>query len=252
MAQISRRKLCAKTIEFVNKKINSQSVIKRNKKKASDFTRRGILTFPVLLLFQINSLRTSNQNELDIFFKKINNSDVPKRVVTDAAFSIARKKVRYQVFHELNRETVAHFYEHYEAEKWHGFYLLAIDGSTVNAPNTPECRRHFGVSKNQHLEAEDERAMAKVSHCFDVLNSVTRDSMIRSSHTGEREMAEKHCESLGDTDLILLDRGYPDTRLFKLIKNGALTFVREFPSGNGLSPVNFMLRDKRSRLRHFR
>ena len=60
-------------------------------KPESDFTRQRKLPFHVLIIFLINFVRGSYQDELDKFFKTIFRFDVAKRVVSKAALSKPRK-----------------------------------------------------------------------------------------------------------------------------------------------------------------
>jgi len=56
-----------------------------------------------------------------------------------------------------------------------GWRLVAVDGSTVQVPNTPENLAHFGAwqpAKGAPCP------MARISQMFDVLNDVTLEALI--------------------------------------------------------------------------
>jgi hypothetical protein len=55
-----------------------------------------------LIVFLINLVKGSYQDELDKFFKTICRFDVAKRVVSKAALSKARMKLKFEAFVELN------------------------------------------------------------------------------------------------------------------------------------------------------
>jgi len=71
--------------------------------------------------------------------------------------------------HSLNTIQVDHYYKHFETETWNNFRLLAIDGSIVTLPNSPEIKDCFGVHTIN--ERKKEVSFARFSQCFDVLNA---------------------------------------------------------------------------------
>jgi Transposase DDE domain len=214
LAREPLRDLCAKTIQFVKNTLTSESFINTHKKSPSDFTRKRSLPFYTTVVFLMNQLRSSLQNELDIFFKQINKTDVPEREVTASALCQARQKLKHQAFVELNHGVSRHFYQCYSYKTWHGLRLLAFDGSTVKIPKSEDCWDYFGKSVPLSW---DSHPLARVSQCFDVLNHITLDARIESLSIGERELALTHCDHIGTGDLALLDRGYPAFWLFSLI-----------------------------------
>ncbi len=228
MAQNLVRDLCAKTITFIKNKLISDEFISRHKQNLTDFTRKRSLPFHVLFVFLINLIKSSLQNELDIFFKQIHHTDVPERKVTASALSQARHKLKHQAFIELNHETTKHFYDNYSPKTWHGFRLVAIDGSTVKVPQNSTCKSYFGALP---LRQSEPRALARVSQCFDVLNNITIDAAIDSLHIGERDLATRHCAHLNPQDLVLLDRGYPAYWLFRFIMEKGVNFCARLPVG---------------------
>jgi len=123
------------------------------------------------------------------------------------ALSLARRKLKYSELIEFNRHLLEFFYDNYKNIKtWHGFNLLAIDGSTVKLFKYNEIREHFGIMKPKNASA---RPMARVSQLFDVLNKITIEAFIKPYSVGERELLREHMLNLLPNDLLLLDRGYP-------------------------------------------
>lgn len=228
MAQNLVRDLCAATITFIKNKLISLEFISRHKQNLTDFTRKRSLPFHVLFVFLINLIKSSLQNELDLFFKQIHHTDIPQRKVTASALSQARHKLKHQAFIELNHETTKHFYDTYPTKTWHGFHLVAIDGSTLKVPQNSQCKEYFGTLPIRQAEP---RALARVSQCFDVLNNITRDAIIDSLHIGERDLVLRHCAHLTPKDLILLDRGYPAYWLFRFIMEKGIHFCARLSIG---------------------
>ena len=154
------------------------------------------------------------QDELDHFFKAIFRLDVARRIVTKAALSKARMKLKYETFIELNRHLIDHFYNNFNPLRWKDFILLAIDGTTVQLPRIGDIAEHFGA---WYPRQGDKCPKARVSQMFDPLNRMTVDAIIKPKETGERELAAFHFLKLMPKDLILLDRGYPAYWLFNLV-----------------------------------
>lgn len=159
----------------------------------------------------------SYQSELDAYFKAINRLDVAERILYKGTLSKARAKLKYEAFIELNDHMVRYFYEHFPVQTWHGFNLLAIDGSTLRVPDEKVVTDLFGVWNSN--KGEKPCPKARTSQMFDVLNKVTIDAIISPKSEGERELAALHFIKLQPNDLILLDRGYPAFWLFKLIRS---------------------------------
>ena len=91
-------KLCAKLFVFIRNIIFSDDFKSRHRLFAEDFTRDRKLPFHNLILLMLNLMRGSYQDELDHFFKALQQTDVAGRVVTKAALSKARVKLRYEAF----------------------------------------------------------------------------------------------------------------------------------------------------------
>ena len=207
-------KICAELIEFIKKIINSPDFVNRHRQSQTDFTRNRKLPFNILIIFLVNFVRGSYQDELDKFFKTLHRFDVAQRIVSKAALTKARMKLKFQAFVELNHRMVEYFEKYFNAKSWHGFRLLAIDGSTTRLPQIEAIARHFG---QWHVRQGAPSAMARVSQLFDVLNKITIDAIIAPKSNGERELAAQHLIQLMPNDLLLLDRGYPAWWLFNLI-----------------------------------
>ena len=105
---------CAKLINFLKEILYSQDFIDRNKKSANDFTRSRLLPFQTLFLYFINLPKGSYQDELEHFFKALFRLDVPIRFVSKMALSLARKKLKYSAFVELNRHLIDFFYKYFK------------------------------------------------------------------------------------------------------------------------------------------
>ncbi|MFX0090968.1 MAG: hypothetical protein ACFFBD_04330 [Candidatus Hodarchaeota archaeon] len=136
---------CAKAIDFIEKIITSPDFIDRNRKSKKDFTRNRKLPFHILIAFLLNFARGSYQDELDKFFKTIYRFDVAKRIVSKAALTKARMKIKFDAFVELNMHLINYFEKHFNPRTWFGFRPVAIDGLLTCLPQTQAVAEHFGV-----------------------------------------------------------------------------------------------------------
>ena len=57
--------------------------------------------------------------------------------------------------------------------------------------------------------------LVRLSKAYDVLNEISLDARLCNRKTGEHSLANQHLTTLGQGDLLLLDRGYPSFDLFK-------------------------------------
>jgi hypothetical protein len=221
LARILLSKICAELIEFIKKIIISPDFIDRHRQSKSDFTRQRKLPFNLLIVFLINFVRGSYQDELDKFFKTLHRFDVARRIVSKVALTNARMKLKFQAFVELNQHLVRYFQQHFSPKTWFGFRLLAIDGSTTRLPQIETIAEHFGQWR---VRQGSPSTMARVSQLFDVLNKITIDGIIYPKSSGERELAAQHLRHLSSNDFVLLDRGYPAWWLFNLILSNNANF----------------------------
>ncbi|MBU0991792.1 MAG: IS4 family transposase [Proteobacteria bacterium] len=206
--------MCAELIDFLKKIISSQDFIKQHRQSPTNFIRQRKLPFSILIFFLINLIKGSYQDELDHFYKAIFSFDVARRIVTKAALAKARMKLKYEAFLDLNSHLIEYFYQNFRPQRWNGFTLLAIDGTTVQLPRIEAITKYFGAWNPRQ---GGKCPMARVSQMFDPLNQITVDAIIEPKETGERELAAFHFLKLMPKDLILLDRGYPAYWLFNLV-----------------------------------
>ena len=170
----------------------------------------------MVVLFLVNFVKGSLQDEVDQFFQAILKLDVAKRVVTRSAICQARAKLSHKVFIGL-LDIICRFLNRWPGlHTYHGLRVFAVDGSTLLVPDKQTLRDHFGVAKY----AKDKgRAIARVSILHDVLNRVTYDAIIGEYQQSEQTMAWDHLETaaIPPKSLILLDRGYISFHLLRHI-----------------------------------
>lgn len=210
-----------------------------------DFSRDRILTLPRIVIFLLNLVRGALQSELDRFFDVLTGVEIATRMVTKAAFSLARRKLHFGAFREVNRVVVDSFYTKQEVQRWRGWRLLAIDGSTAVLPRSAEVISWFGVASEKQQPAS---ALGRVSALYDVLNRMVVDAHLAPYRVGEREMALMHLGCVGSNDLVLLDRGYPAFWLLSVLSSLGVQFCMRICSSHSSELREFAKSGVRERI----
>jgi len=209
------------TIDENNKASHSISIIRsllkddsfKNEHRTASkfFTRKLKLDFVTVILLILQKSIKPLQLVLNEFFKKLDKGVL----VTKSAFTQARRHLKATAFITLNQKAVlAVLYGDDNYEKAWGFRLLAIDGSKIHLPNTPEIRQEFGtlkfektVGKNKKITGEHGYALASV--IYDPLNKVVIDACLAPAKAYEVDLALQQLKHTQANDLILFDRNYP-------------------------------------------
>jgi hypothetical protein len=187
--------------------LSNKDFIRCYRQNDTDFTRDSKLTFPTLVLFLLNQVKGSLQQELDTFFQQINDTLVPLRVVGKSAFSEARKKLKSSVFIAVGRHIVEQVEQSDDLKTWKGFRLYAIDGSRVRLPNEQAVKEKYGCLGNGNHKHDCPMGLA--SACYDVLNDLMIDVHLGPSNGSERVNALEHLCWMSPQALAIYDRGYP-------------------------------------------
>lgn len=125
---------------------------------------------------------------------------------------------------ELNRIVLEWLAEHLPEPLWHGFRLVAADGTTLNLPDSGWTGPEFGVSYDKH---GNRSVMARALGLFAVAGRRMLRAEIESYTTDERSILIRCLDALGRSDLLLLDRGFPARWLFAyLVQRGVQFCIR--------------------------
>ena len=158
----------------------------------------------------VNLRKGTIQDELDQFVELLTEG-LTSQAVSASAFCQARQKLNPQAVMRLSDHLVATFQAHFAWRRWRGRRLLAVDGSTVRLPPTPDVIAAFGPPP------EGSRIpLGRLSVLYDVLNTVVVEADLVSTDVGERVLAGEHLAATRADDLVLYDRGYPAFWLFAL------------------------------------
>ena len=208
-------------ISKCNEKADDQKFLDIAKKRPQDFTRNRKMPFNRLVLFMLNMVKNSTQTCLDRFFDLIGLEDVH---MTQQSFSEARQKIRWEAFQYLFKSIVDEIYTDYTST-WHGYRVMAIDGSKMQLPDDKALRNHFGTTGKGHTATT-----AQASALYDVYNKYLIDVRLEPMRTNELELAKQHIHALSEMssfnkELILFDRGYSSFTLIEALIDHNISFV---------------------------
>jgi len=185
----------------------------RHRGRTSDFTRKRLLTFPVVMLLLLQKTTKSVQRHLHSFFHQL----WPQphgRSVTPGGWTQARAKLSHTAFIELNQEVLLPcFYAPDQAEHrrdWRGHRLLGCDGSLLRLPSHPQVVETFGaLAVANHLGDTGTRyTPARLSVLYDLLNHLGLDARLAPVTQGEVDLVAAQLGRVEKGDVLIWDRGF--------------------------------------------
>lgn len=203
-------------------KITEKSFIRNRKMNFEDF----------IWYLTLQKGRTTSM-ELDEYLKSKN--ETYKISISKQAFSKQRLNLKPEIFIDLYKDYLKDFYKKSpkEVKKYKGYYVLAIDGSMFEIPNTKELRDIYKTQKN----SSGHRESARVSGIYDVENEFMVDAIIKDCEKGEKNLAKINIEKAGQIiDLkkciIIFDRGYPGLDLIWFLEKMGVKYIFRLQSTN--------------------
>lgn len=191
------------------------------------FTLSGKLSFSNLIYFILQSAHKSIQINYSKFLDNFLFEAPP--FVSKQAVSKARQGISYNTFLELFRISVEQFYcQSPDLQTWNGFHIYAVDGSTIQIPESHENYEVFGGNPNK---TEKVSPLASVSVLYDIINDILVDVSLHSYCYSEREAARTHINFLPGfyNSIIVFDRGYPSEDMFRFLNSKGLLFLMRVP-----------------------
>jgi len=202
--------------------IGSESTKQKFRMNKNDFIRERKLSFETLCFCLIKLLKQNLQLELNTYFRDANGLGSKKQLtVTSSAFVQSRKKIRPEMFYELNRLIAEDFYQDNDenVELYKGHRLLSVDGSAIDLPINEGTREFYGTHNN-HTQTNDV-VLGRVSIMYDLLNEMVIDGRLCPFHTGEVPLAREHIKEAKEGDIIIMDRAYPSFEsIYEMQKKG--------------------------------
>ena len=182
----------------------------------------------------LNMVRKTTQVELDDYRERI----LPggeTMTYTKQSFAEARQNLRPEAFVLLNNVFLQGYYADGDDARYHGFRLLAVDGSVLELPNTPALQAYYGTSENHSPHGT--LARARSSTLYDLLNGLVIHTILGRYDRGERDMAREHLLALAEItpadtpNLVLFDRGYPSADFILWLRAHHIHFVMRVAQG---------------------
>lgn len=211
-------KVCILTKEITEAEETKQEA----RTKPSYFTRMRKMSFSELAYYILHPGIESTRLGLTRFFEMIGKAGIK---MSEQAFSKARSHFSHWPFEKMVRETTAEEYRGEDTRTWNGYYLFAIDGTTVALPDKPSLCKSFGGSGRKK-----DSATASASILYDIENDWIADAAIEPYPTAERTQAMGHILrlkelGLASQSLVLFDRGYPEAKLLAFLQANEIHFL---------------------------
>lgn len=140
--------------------------------------------------------------------------------VSKAALCKARQKLDANLFHQLADHLATVFYRHFKPEKWKGFRVLAVDGSTARLSKDRK-----GLTVKEYGLQTCGNVLVRLSGLYDVLNKVFIDAAMDEYQVSEQEMAINHMGKVQKGDLVLFDRNYASRLFISLLLQNGIEFL---------------------------
>lgn len=159
-------------------------------------------------------------------------------LVTGAAFSKARYKIKSDYFKDLSQLVVNYFEDNCEQKLWKGYRLLAGDGSTLSLPASKQIVKHFGMHNGTRS------CLAQVFMLYDVLSDIIIDAKLSTEKISEKIHLLDTLNSLEKcNEIILLDRGFGYFNICQLLIQQDRKFCVRMSTSNTLFARQMMLLD---------
>ncbi len=154
----------------------------------------------------------------------------PGMEISKPGYLKQRMKLNPLAFYELYRHHNRNFYADPGFSHFHGYLVLAADGSGINIPTTRETLDTFGTSSRKGTKPQ---ASIGFGCLYDVMNRMILESDCCKCKFDEMRLAEEQIDRVSETIgasqpfLVVMDRGYPSTAAFiRMMEKGVLFLVR--------------------------
>lgn len=193
--------------------VENMMALKKFKLKETAFTRKRKIGFKGILVFILLNLKHSLTIEIDKFLENLGVEN--KFGYTKQAFSKARQLIDPAAFADLNKITLEHIYNN-KFKTFKGYRVVAVDGSTVQLPNTQEMTEKYGVFSKEKCSYP----AGRICLTYDVLNEAVINGRLAPYDVSEQTIAMELIPEMYKSsaqDLLLFDRGFPSVQMIVLL-----------------------------------
>lgn len=188
------------------------------------FTRNRKMPLRDLLFTMINRKGLTLALELRNYMKNAH----PNVSISKPGYLKQRMKLNPEAFLELYRYHNRNFYSEPGFSTFHGYVVLAADGSDINIPTTNETLRLYGSASRKNTKPQAQIGLGCI---YDVMNRMILESSCNKVKFNEMRVAEEQLEHIPETIgseqpfIIVMDRGYPSTPGFIHMMDKGIKFV---------------------------
>lgn len=205
-------------LKYFNKIIASEEALKESRIKDCYFSRNTKLGYKNLIRFILSRTGKTTANEINNYYSEIN---MLENSVSKQSIFQAREKLNPFVFRYLNHKMMEFYYQNNKTNKCKEYITLAVDGTVLEMPLTPETISAFGITKSTSFPT---KTSPRCSGVYDVFNHIYLDFVINHWTISEIPMAYEQVktvkELLRDEKCIFLaDRYYGATDLFLYLES---------------------------------
>lgn len=192
--------------------------------KQSYFTRNRKMSLQDLLFTMINRKGLTLALELRNYMKTAH----PGISISKPGYLKQRMKLNPDAFLELYRYHNRNFYSDPGFSTFHGYVVLAADGSDINIPTTKETLEMYGSASRKNTKPQAQIGLGCI---YDVMNRMILESSCNRVKFDEMRVAEEQLEHIPETIgrdqpfIIIMDRGYPSTPAFIHMHDKGIKFV---------------------------
>jgi len=190
----------------------------------NSWTRQRDMPLEDILLCTLAKKGLSTSMEIRHYFQAMEKAE---QTVSKQDYLRRRQKLNPAVFKLLNRNYLKRFYGGREAIKWHGYLVMAVDGSRAEIPNSEENRQVYGESINKYGK---QVARTNLSAVHDVFNRFLLDIGMHHYRSSEIEDAKAHIEALKEITgerpvLIMFDRNYESLEFMDFLEQKGIKYL---------------------------
>lgn len=216
---MNRIDICKNIIQSINEYITNPDNLEPHREKKHFIRKRKLSLFQVILYLLYSSKASMFQN-LSCIREDLPSLDFPS--VSKQALSKARQFINPSLFKELFYLSVDLFYSQLPSRRlWHGYHLLAVDGSKIELPNSSSNFEFFGEMFG-YPDPSRRFTMGLASIVYDVLDDYIVHASFQRYLASERAAALEHLKNLEalniyQDSIVIFDRGYYSENFFPLL-----------------------------------
>lgn len=204
-----------KLLNIISEMATTPCLFVHNPKR--DFSRNRKLNFETFLLFSLSMGAKSIQKELLDYFSFDTN------MISSSGFCQQKAKILPEAFEYLFRQ----FTDSLDSPKlYHGYRLLACDGTIINVPRNPKDPDMFFHSSKD--ESDKGYSQIHLNALYDLINRIYIDASIEKERpNNELRQLEKMVDrsTISEKTIVVSDRGYESYNTFAHIIEKGWKFV---------------------------